>query len=343
MQTGLPFFRLLHIATSLPALAPVSNVSKSMRGAQDPESDSRELLDEVRGWPGGKSMGTVTHVSTKNRNRWWEVSCLFSSLKTRAKAVRIYSACHLKSEDRALLHAAAFEECVQYHTVSKFNEWFKAKSIKVSPTPGDQATEQDISERMDRGFVTEPQAEQTASHGAFKSAGLQPASDILEGMVAPAADEGAGAARVWAEMEQPAASLVTFWRLVGAGVGVATISTRYIWRSEQQALSHKEAFLLSIQAYGDSENFEAAVCKAQSQPIAEQAVPFTNTGANYDIELSLWKRGKSLGMVTHISKQGESSREDQPEVVTVPPLAQAGGADMEACMPDAPLRANAHN
>ena len=87
MQTGLPFFRLLHITTLLPALAPVSNVSESMRGAQDPESDSRELLDEVRGWPGGKGMGTVTHVSTQNRNRWWEVSCLFSSLKTRAKAV----------------------------------------------------------------------------------------------------------------------------------------------------------------------------------------------------------------------------------------------------------------
>ena len=222
--------------------------------------------------------------------------------------MRIYSACHFESEDRALLHAAAFEECVQYHTVSKFNEWVKAKSIKVSPTPGDQATEQDISERMDLGTdadgggaVTEPQAEQTASHGAFKSAGLQPASDILEGMVAPAADEGAGAARVWAEMEQPAASLVTFWRLVGAGVGVATISTRYIWRSEQQALSHKEAFLLSIQAYGDSENFETAVCKAQSQLLTEQAVPFTNTGADDDIELSLWERGKSLGMVTHIS------------------------------------------
>jgi hypothetical protein len=74
-----------------------------------------------------------------------------------------------------------------------------------------------------------------------------------------------------------------------------------MWRSEQQAIFHKEAFLLSIQAYGDSENFEAAVCKAQSQPLAEQAVPFTNTGANDDIELSLWERGKSLGMVTQIS------------------------------------------
>ena len=88
--------------------------------------------------------------------------------------MHIYSASHFESEDRALLHAAAFEECVQYHTGSKFNESVKAKSIKVSPTPGHQATEQDISERMDRGFVTEPQAEQTASHGAFKSAGLQP-------------------------------------------------------------------------------------------------------------------------------------------------------------------------
>ena len=42
-------------------------------------------------------------------------------------------------------------------------------------------------------------------------------------------------------------------------------------------------------------------------------------------------------------EQGERSREDQPEVVPAPPLARAGGADMEACMPDAPLRANAHN
>ena len=36
-------------------------------------------------------------------------------------------------------------------------------------------------------------------------------------------------------------------------------------------------------------------------PLAEQAVPFTNTGANDAIELSLWEKGKSLGMVTHIS------------------------------------------
>ena len=41
--------------------------------------------------------------------------------------------------------------------------------------------------------------------------------------------------------------------------------------------------------------------------------------------------------------QVECSRADQPEVVAAPPLAQAGGADMEVCMPDAPLRANAHN
>ena len=49
--------------------------------------------------------------------------------------------------------------------------------------------EQDISERKDLstdtdggGAVTEPQAEQTASHRAFKSAGLQPASDTLVGL-----------------------------------------------------------------------------------------------------------------------------------------------------------------
>ena len=59
---------------------------------------------------------------------------------TRAKAVHNYSACHFESEDCTLLHAVAFKECVQYHTVSKFNEWVKAKSIKVSPNPGDQAT-----------------------------------------------------------------------------------------------------------------------------------------------------------------------------------------------------------
>ena len=98
-----------------------------------------------------------------------------------------------------------------------------------------------------------------------------------------------------------AGSKPRYWRLVRAGVGGATLSTSYIQRSEQLALSHKEAFLFSIQAYWDSENFEAAVCKVQSQPLVEQAVPFTNTGANNDIELSLWERGKSLGMVTHMS------------------------------------------
>ena len=42
-------------------------------------------------------------------------------------------------------------------------------------------------------------------------------------------------------------------------------------------------------------------------------------------------------------KQVECSQADQPEEVAAPPLAQAGGGDMETCMSGAPLRVNAHN
>ena len=121
-------------------------------------------------------MGTVTSVSSQNRNRKWQLACLLT--KPRRDSKRIYSDCNFESEDIALLHAAAFELCIKYHTVTEFSQWVNAKSIKSRVTTECLVTGQDIADQMDictyangSGAVTEPQAKKSVLHGALKSAG----------------------------------------------------------------------------------------------------------------------------------------------------------------------------
>ena len=213
---------------SLPASAPASECMR----VQD--YDSQMLVAKVRAWSEGKCVGTVTSISSQNRHGKWQLACLLT--KPRRDSKRIYSDCDFESEASSTLSP-------------EFNQWVNAKSIKSRVTTEDLVTGQDIFDRMELGIhadgggaVTVPPVEKSVLHGALKSAGVQPASDFLVDLVAPAADGGAGAARVWAEMEQPAASHVAFWRLVGAGVGGATFSTatfgaRNSWRFPTKKLS----------------------------------------------------------------------------------------------------------
>ena len=174
-------FRLLnHCADRPPFLLLVTyhHVAPSfVAGTRVQDYDSQMLVAEVCAWPEGKCVGTVTRVSSQNRNGKWQVACVLT--KPRQGSKRIYSHCNFDSEDVALLHAAAFELCITYHTVTEFNQWVNVKSIKSRVTTEDLVAGQDIADRMDIstkaegcGAVTEPQAEQSVSHGAFKSAGF---------------------------------------------------------------------------------------------------------------------------------------------------------------------------